>query len=236
MNTRPPRAMWACSSGVRSGTFNCVTFLANASPINLGAILQLRQCLVLTQLWIRPGKRRTNPEKDAVNPEKDAIDRHPKTPEKPYLARVCGLSSRARAKKQEKTRKKPAKKPAAETQPVGNSRRCWRALHGAPLRGSPTPCGRGSPSPYRAPRGGRTGPQAKGRCPWRGFALPPRPRRREPREQGGAALRLLRPAPRQSVGRSRSVKGLSRHKRFPSHRCAAGPSHLFHGSLDSPST
>ena len=71
--------------------------------------------------------------------------------------------------------------------------------------GSPT-AARRLPFPS-SPRGGESGPQAKGRCPWRGFALPPRPRRREPREQGGAALRLLRPAPRQSVGRSRSVKG-----------------------------
>jgi hypothetical protein len=74
----------------------------------------LRQCFDLTQLWITPGKRRTNPEKDAVNPEKDAIHRHPKTPGKPCLVRVCGLSSRARAKKQEKT----SKKLGGETQKV----------------------------------------------------------------------------------------------------------------------
>ena len=133
----------------------------------------------------------------------------------------------ARARKKTKNKEKNQQKtPLPKPGLWATSGAAGVPRHGAPLRGSP-PLRGGSPSPIEPP--GRDPAPGWGRCPWRGFALPPRPRRREPREQGGAALRLLRPAPRQRVGRSRSVKGRCAFRGGPCPRFAAGrASHPLH--------
>ena len=106
-----------------------------------------------------------------------------------------------------------------------------RARHGAPLRGSPTPYGRGSPSRISWP------PAGAAMCPptaygLRGFALrlPPPPPfrggrvalcRQGCRAYGPAALLSFTPAG--SVGRSRSVKGRCAFRGWPVSSLRCGP-------------
>jgi len=63
----------------------------------------LRHKQLTTQMWIRPGKRRTNRKKDAVNRKKDAIG---KTRNRPDSLYPCGFStSLARARGNRRNRK-----------------------------------------------------------------------------------------------------------------------------------
>ena len=102
-----------------------------------------------------PEKRDIDPKKGTANPKKGRVGITQKPPQTRQI-RLCGQSSRARAKKQEKTRKKPAKKPAVETRPVGNSRRCWRAKARGTPAGFPHRC---AAAPLPAYRGPQQGPQ-----------------------------------------------------------------------------
>ena len=61
--------------------------------------------------------------------------------------------------------------------------------------------------------------KAKGRCPWRGFALPPRPRRREARGAGWRASPFVLP-PLAQAGPLWSRQGFAPSGPCP--RCAAG--------------
>jgi len=63
----------------------------------------------MADMWNKPEKRQSKPEKRQSKPEKRQSLNNFLFSRKPLLARVSELSSRARAKKQEKNKKKPKK-------------------------------------------------------------------------------------------------------------------------------
>lgn len=118
-------------------------------------------------------KKGHRPEKrDISGGKRDSWD-NSKNAGKPLSMRVCGVSSRARAKKQEKTIKKPAKNPATETRSVDNANAAGVPCTGHPC-GVPPPLRGGSPSRKSwPPEGARQNPRLRGRCPLARFACLP---------------------------------------------------------------